>query len=292
MPPLAFLLVALAAVLHVTWNILIKSSGDPLRASTAGMVTGAFILIPAALVGWFLVGQPAIPAEAFILGTVSGLLEALYFVLLSAAYRRGDLSVVYPIARGTAPLLAVLIGVLVLREALSPVGWLGVALLLGGLLVLQRPWQVVRRAAGSSLGQSAVPFALATGVTIAAYSAVDRVGTRLIAPWLYAAILWLVSAVALVVWVGLSGRGEEWQLDLRRAAVGGVLTLFAYLLVLGAFSIAPLAAVAPLRESAIVLASAWGVLRLREAATRREATVRLGAAVLVLVGAALLALAG
>ena len=109
-------------------------------------------------------------------------------MLLSAAYRRGDLSVVYPIARGTAPLLAVAIGVGLLGERLGLAGSLGVAALLAGFLLLQRPWRVLAAARAAPAGQrrgaidTAILFALATGVTIATYSAIDRVGTRLIDP--------------------------------------------------------------------------------------------------------------
>ena len=141
---------------------------------------------------------------------MSGVVEAAYFVLLSAAYRRGDLSVVYPIARGTAPLLAVAIGVGLLGERLGVAGLVGVALLLVGFLVLQRPWRALsQRRHGFD---PAVAFALATGVTIATYSAIDRLGTRLIDHSPYAAILWVTAAVALVLWVRFVVRVP----DLRR----------------------------------------------------------------------------
>ena len=307
MPPVAVVLVAVAAVLHLAWNVLLKTAGDPLRTAAIGIGLAGLAFAPLAALGWWLGGRPAVTPEAFFLAALSGALEVGYFVLLSAAYRRGDLSVVYPIARGTAPLLAVGAGVLLLGERLSAGGWLGVGLLLGGLVALQRPWRLLRRSARSGAGDSAVPFAIATGVLIAAYSAVDRVGVRLVAPWLYGALLWVAMSVGLAAVVAVRDRrlhqaaerteafhpaGSAEAVDVRRAAVGGFLTLVAYLLVLGALAVAPLAAVAPLRESAVVLASGWGVLRLGEAAGRGDATRRIGAAGLVLGGAALLALGG
>ena len=230
------------------------------------------------------------------MGTVSGVLEAAYFAFLAAAYRRGDLSVVYPIARGTAPLLAVAIGIGILGEQLGPAGLTGVAALLVGLLALQRPWRFLR-AAGRADGDPAVVFALATGVTIAAYSAVDRVGARLVEPWLYAGMIWVSGTAFLWIWVWITGRSDRFAsgsgpIDLRRAAVGGWITMAAYLLILVAFSVAPLTAVAPLRESAIVLASGWGTLRLGEGADRSDVIRRIGASALVVVGAILLALDG
>jgi uncharacterized membrane protein len=313
-PPIVFPLVALAAVLHVAWNVLLKSAGDPLRTSGRAAIAGAAVFVPAAAVAYIAVGSPSIPPEALVLGVVSGLLEAAYFILLSAAYRRGDLSVVYPIARGTAPLLAVLLGVVVLGERLGPIAWVGVATLLGGLLAIQRPWRAIgtlRRGHGL-IGDGAVAFAFATGVTIAAYSAVDRVGSRLVAPWLFGAFLFPVAAVALAAWIrfvdrsgpaggaAVAGRsgpadgsgsadravGAPWP----RSATAGILSIGAYVLILLAYSVAPLSVVAPLRESAVVLASGWGSLRMREAEGGRDAARRIGAAILVLLGAVLIAL--
>ena len=139
------------------------------------------------------------------LGLASGALEAAYFGFLAAAYRRGDLSVVYPVARGTAPLLAVAIGIVILGERLGPSGIAGVAALLVGLLALQRPWRFLR-SAGRASGDPAVAFALATGVMIAAYSAVDRVGAQLVAPWLYAGFIWAFCIVFLWAWVAIAAR--------------------------------------------------------------------------------------
>ena len=298
MDPLVFGLVAGAAVLHVAWNVLLKTAGDPLRAAAIGMTSAAAVIVPAAAIGWFVIGRPPIPAEAVWLSILSGALEAAYFGFLAAAYRRGDLSVVYPIARGTAPLLAVAVGIGILGERLGPPGIAGVALLLVGLLTLQRPWRYLRaanRANGS--GDAAVRFALATGVMIAAYSAVDRVGARLVEPWFYAGLIWASCMVFLWAYVWfrrsvLRAVDPAGPFDRRRAAVGGWITLSAYLLILAAFSVAPLTAVAPLRESAIVLASGWGTMRLGEGRDRAETTRRLAASALVVVGAILLAIDG
>jgi drug/metabolite transporter (DMT)-like permease len=187
-----------------------------------------------------------------------------------------------------------------LGERLGPIGVVGVACLLVGFLSLQQPWKALGIWTERGF-EPAVGFALATGFTIAAYSAVDRVGSRLIAPWLYAAILWATTAVVLVAWAALqrftgraAGRGGEAVTvhSAARASFGGLLTVGAYLCILVAFTLAPLTAVAPLRESAIVLASGWGALRLKEAEGRREAVRRIGAAVLIVAGAVLLGLEG
>ena len=132
MDPFVIAVVALSAGLHVAWNIRLKTAGDPLRAATVGMLAASLGIVPAGFVAWWATGRPALPAEGIALGVLSGAIEAGYFVLLSAAYRRGDLSIVYPIARGTAPLIAVAIGVGLFREQLGVAGSIGVVALLAG----------------------------------------------------------------------------------------------------------------------------------------------------------------
>jgi uncharacterized membrane protein len=287
--PFVIALVLVSAGLHVAWNVRLKTAGDPLRAATVGLLAASVGIVPAGVATWWLAGRPSLPPEGVALGLASGVLEAVYFVLLSAAYRRGDLSVVYPIARGTAPLLAVAIGVGLFGERLGVAGSLGVAALLVGFLLLQQPWRAFRGHRGFD---PSVAFALATGVTIATYSAVDRVGTRLIDPLTYAAILWVTGAILLVLWIRFEGGGGLFagsREQLRSAVIGGWLTLAAYLLILWALSVAPLSGVAPLRESAAVFAAAWGSVRLGEATDRTDTFRRVGASALIVAGAVLLA---
>jgi hypothetical protein len=173
-----------------------------------------------------------------------------------------------------------------------------VAALLIGILALQRPWRYLQAAGRESGGAAA--FALLTGVTIASYSAVDSVGAKGTTVLTYAGLIWASCMVFLwtFYWgyqrfIVRDGRGraaEDAPFSARRAALGGLITLAAYLMILAAYQVAPLTAVAPLRESAIVLASGWGALRMREADDRTDAVRRLGAAALVLVGALLLAI--
>ena len=303
MSPSIIGLVAIAALLHVAWNVRLKTAGDPLRAATIGMLTAAVGIVPAGVIVWWLGGHPPLPVDGIALGLASGVVEAAYFVFLAAAYRRGDLSVVYPLARGTAPLLAVVVGVGALGERLGVAGSLGVVALLGGFLWLQRPWRALLLARRGTDGREArrtvldspVLFAVATGVAIAAYTTIDRLGSRLIEPITYAAILWATCSIVLVGWVTLATGGDlllDGWAAARRAAVGGWLTLGAYLLILFALSVAPLSGVAPLRESATVFAAAWGSVRMGEAGDRAEVGRRIGASVLIVGGALLLAIGG
>lgn len=299
MPTPAIALVLVAAVLHAGWNVLLKTSYDTLWTAVRLQAIGTAILLPIGIAAWFANGRPAVSATAIWLAVGSGVVEAIYFVCLSAAYRRGALSLVYPLARGSAPLLAVTIGIVLLGERLLPLAMLGVGCLITGILLVARPWQAVRAAGRANRG--AIGFALATGASVAAYSAIDRLGVRETEPWLYGSILAVAATafLAVAVIVGrrigflapapLAADGGVIEARPVRDAVAGVLALGAYLLVLMAYAIAPLATVAPLRESGIVLAAAWGSIRLGEASGRRETASRVAAAALVVVGAILLA---
>ena len=304
MPTLAIVLVLVAAVLHAGWNVLLKTSGDTLTTAVRLQAIGTIVLVPVAVVAWFVNDRPPVSATAFALAMGSAVLEAAYFVCLASAYRRGGLSLVYPLARGSAPLLAVAVGIGILGERLAPLALVGVGFLLAGILLVSRPWQAFRTT--DPAHRAAIGFALLTGASIAAYSTVDRLGVREAPPWLYGAILAVGSSI-LTFTVVTVGRRRGWLAPaptgprpagaptglaaLGRDAAAGVLSLTAYLLVLVAYSIAPLATVAPLRESGIVLAAAWGAIRLREAKGRRDAGSRIAAALLVVLGAGLLAAA-
>ncbi len=297
MPPLAIGLVLVAATLHAGWNVLLKTSGDTLGTALRLQAFGSAVLVPVGIIGWLLNGQPAITLVGLALVLGSAVLEAAYFIFLSAAYARGDLSLVYPLARGSAPLLAVIVGVAVLGERLSAGSWLGVASLLTGILLVSRPWRALQASGREHRG--AIGFALATGLTIAAYSAIDRLGVRAMPPWLYGALLAVFATIFLYVSVTI-GRRRGWvrrpepnarpPAFIGRAGIAGVASLTAYLLILFAYSIAPLATVAPLRESGIVLAAAWGAIRLGEAVGRRQAGIRIVAAGFIVLGAVLLAI--
>lgn len=278
---LAVVLALVAAAMHGTWNVLVKTSGDPLNSFHRATISGAVIFSVPAVIAVVIV-RPTIHPAVFGYVVVSACLEVAYMWLLSAAYRRGEISVVYPIARGSAPLLAVIIGLGLLGENLSAPQHIGVGLLLAGILAVTLP---------QTSGKATLP-ALLTGVAIASYTAIDRVGVRLTEPWLYGWILLVLMAVGMAVTVPIGARlrstaerpqaGVSWRLG----AMIGLISWTAYLLVLVALSLAPLAIVAPVRELAIVAVAIWGVWRLGE---RQAAPLKLAGAGATLVGIALLA---
>lgn len=252
-------------------------------------IAAALIVTPPTAVVWLLAGRPGLPAAAVGWCVLSVTFELAYLWLLSAAYRRGELSAVYPIARGSAPLLAVGAGLGLLHENLSAVQLAGVALLLLGILAVTL---------SQASGRATVP-ALLTGVAIAAYTAVDRVGVRLSTPWLYGWLLVVLLAVSVPIsmWIAdrlAFARGAVVEAgatltvpNLGQAVVIGIFMWGGYLLVLWALSLAPLSVVAPVRETAVVGVAIWGVWRLRET---RGAAMKLSGALATLVGVALLAL--
>ena len=278
----AVLLALIAAAMHGTWNVMVKTSADPLITIYRSTVMGAVIMTPPALVA-MAVTRPSVNVAALGYAAVSGALEVTYMWLLSTAYARGELSVVYPIARGTAPLIAVVIGLALLGERLSSAQLAGVGLLLAGILAVTLP---------QTSGRATLP-ALLTGVAIASYTAIDRVGVRLTTPWLYGWILIVLMAVGMFVTIRVSEamrgrrRRDAANVSWRLAAGIGVIMWTAYLLVLLALSLAPLAIIAPVRELAIVAVAIWGVWQLGE---RKAAPLKLAGAASTLVGVVLLAI--
>jgi drug/metabolite transporter (DMT)-like permease len=264
---LGAILALISAGLHAAWNLRLKAAQDPMRMAAQAIPAVTLAGTPLIAVAWWLNGRPWLPLEGWLLALGSGALELAYFTLLSHAYRRGEISSIYPIARGTAPLLAVIVGVPRVAERLQPLPWLRIgAPRLAGWMT--RPVATAR--AGLLLPRS-------VGPAIAAYSALDRLGVRTGPVWLYA---WAAFA-SMSLFLAPFGRGPRSP----GAAAVGTLTIAAYSLVLLALSLAPLAVVAPAREAGVVIVAAWGIFRLGE---RERATQKLAGSAAVVAGAFLL----
>ena len=276
-------------MLHGTWNILAKVSGDPMQTFQRGTLAAVLLSTPAVAVAWVWTGRPGLTPAAAGWCALSGVLEVTYLWLLAAAYRRGELSAVYPIARGSAPLLAVIAGLGLLNERLSSIQLAGVGMLLLGILAVTL---------SQATGRATVP-ALLTGVAIASYTAVDRVGVRLTTPWLYGWLLIVLMSVGIAVSKAVAarftaGRRQAQQQEPMAPAQGvraqavliGIFMWTGYLLVLWALSLAPLSVVAPVRETSVVGVAVWGVWRLRE---RTAVPMKLAGAVATLAGVLMVA---
>jgi drug/metabolite transporter (DMT)-like permease len=273
--------VLLAAVAHAAWNLLAKeATGGAAFVWLTTLAAAAALAFPA--LGLLLTGSARVGAAGLAFMAGSGVLHAAYFTSVQRAYRQGDLSLVYPLARGTGPLLATLGAIVVLGERPGAVALLGGALIaLGVLSLCGRPRRDDR---------VAVAYAALTGVLIAAYTLWDKhaVGDLDQSPFVYLWGNYLAMAVLLSP-VALRARGDLgviWRRN-RRAVVGvGLLGPAAYVLVLVALSTTAVAYVAPAREVSIVLATVLGLRVLGEEGRAR----RLGASTVIVAGVIALAL--
>lgn len=272
MSPTALALVLIAAVAHAGWNLLAKQAG----------VAGAAFVWPCGLVAIGLYGPVALVALALDPGAISragvgfmagsGLVHAGYFLVLQRGYEIGDLSFVYPLARGTGPLLSVLVAVLVLGERPGALALCGAALIVAAVLSLAGgPPHPGRSGSGS---RSGVGFALMTGALIAVYTVWDAhaVGTLDQPPLPYYVGTELARALVLAP-LALRDRpaiASAWRSHRRAIAGVGALSPLAYLLVLVAFTMAPVSYVAPAREASVVLGALLGVSVLGEGDARRR----------------------
>lgn len=280
MPLDVLLVVLLSAWLHAGWNALVRSATDK-YLSTLLIVWGAgaiaLLLLP-------LLPAPAPRSWPYL--AASALIHVVYFTLVASSYRHADLSLAYPVMRGTAPALTAIAAALVLQETPSPAGWAGIALICSGVLLLAgAAWRtgVIRPAA--------LWFALGNAVVIAAYTLVDGQGTRLSGhAFSYTGWLFLLTAL-LMLGMTLARQGRAMLRPAVRAwrtgLLGGAGTLAAYGLVLWAMTHAPIASVAALRETSIVFAALIGVLLLGE----RMSRLRLLAVLWVCAGAVVIKLA-
>ena len=264
-------LVLVSAVLHASWNALLKSGGDRLRSVTVMAVAAG---VASAVWVCFL---PAPHAESWFYIVLSVALHVAYYFLLVTAYRHGDLGVSYPVARGSSPLLVAAGASIVAGERLDATTLLGIVLVCGGILGLAR----------AGAGTRGIVPALLTGATIAAYSVADGLGSRAAGnAWSYAAWLFVFNGLAMLP--VLFWRGGRFDSSARRSAAGGIVSLVGYAIVIWAASVSPMGGVSALRESSVVVAAILGWLFLDEQLGPR----RLAACLVVAAGAACIGMRG
>ena len=257
--------------MHALWNLLLARARDPEAAGAVALLTAVVVFAPLVALQW------EIEADAWPYVAASSLLELVYFALLGAAYRRAEVSVVYPLARGLAPVLVLVVGVLALDADSSAVQAVGVVLVgLGVLLV---------RGLGRPPAVSGVLFGLAIACSIAAYTLVDDEGIRFANAVTYLELTLLVPAIGYATGIAaLKGRSAL-RAELGPASVvAGVGMWVAYGLVLAALARAEAAPVAAVRETSVVFATVGAALFLQE----RVGPARMAGAVLVAAGVALL----
>ena len=251
----ATLLTLGAAGLHASWNLLLKTApaADRDLASWGMFLVAGTLVLPLVVA----LGGPGLVAVPWL--ALSGLVHVAYITFLVAAYRHGDFSLAYPLARGGGALVGAVGGCLFLGDHLSIPSWLAIAVVAGALVSLVGPtvpWPVVRDA-------------LVTAAAIGTYTLIDSHGSRIATDAVaYGAVSTSTAAVGVTLAFGLRGRTgalrAAWPVHWRRWVVSGICSAIAYTLVLVAVRHAPVGYVAVLRESSVVLGALVGWLLLKE----------------------------
>ena len=283
----ALLVLLAAAILHAGWNLLVKQADEKYVFTWWALVAGSILFSP------MLFQAASWPSRIWPYALASALCEAVYFVALATAYRLADFSLVYPLARGTAPLLLALGSVVFLKEKLSPGGVLGLSLLILGLLVVgttgtKRTERIPRTSQPSWAGVAA---ALAVAVLIALYTVIDGAAVRFVPPGPYNGLVLGLTAMFLTPFILVRYDRRtllaEWRRHGWRIVAVGALLLLSYGLVLYAYTFARVAYAGAVREVSVVFAALAGWW-LGEPMGR----LRLLGAVLICAGIGLIALAG
>lgn len=277
MPLYVFAIVLAAALLHATWNAIVK--GLPQKLLTTVLVTSAAALIAAAVLPF--INSPSPPSWPF--AVVSAALQLTYFLLVARTYDIADLSQSYPLMRGTAPLIVALVNAVGASEPLSGTAWIGVVAICLGIVSMSLGSRTQHR--------TGIYLSLLNAAVIAAYTIVDGIGVRRSgAPAAYTLLVFLIAGVPLATWaIAVKRReflgyvGRYWGLGL----VGGIGTTASYGLALWAMTKAPIPVVAALRETSILFGTLIAWLLLGERLSRR----RIFGVCVVAGGAALLRLA-
>ena len=267
MTGISLILVLVSAVAHASWNFLLKRSEDQEVFLWCLLAVTTVLLAP---LGVFLFWKFPFGGQGWVLVGATVALHAIYFVLLGRSYANADLSLVYPIARGTGPVLVPLLAVVILGESIAIPAIIGIAAVVAGIYTVSL-WGNFKAFAGHPLALLKNPgtrYAVLTGLTIACYAIVDKVGVSRVQPFLYMYLMTLGSALLIGPYVlaskGMGTVRREFRLNAGAVVVAGLLTFLAYGLVLTAFSLSRVSYVAPAREVGIVIGVLLGMIVLKE----------------------------
>ncbi|CAH1211691.1 4-amino-4-deoxy-L-arabinose-phosphoundecaprenol flippase subunit ArnE [Paenibacillus plantiphilus] len=248
-------IVILSGVFHATWNMLAKNSLNKNVFLWYSQLVAILIFLPWAIMD---LQTASFVWESVLLLAASAVIHGIYMLLLAQAYIVGDLSQVYPIMRGTSPLLVPLVAVTVLAEPLPIGGWIGILIIVAGIFMISNGFHF------RSQGLAAV-YAFAVGISITMYTVIDKLALEFVQP----ALLNLITNIgnlAVLSFVVMRGNdmSQEWRKNKRAIIVAGVLAPSGYLLFLFALSLAPLGVLAPMREIGTVFATLFAVVLLKE----------------------------
>lgn len=284
-PLLAIGLLLIAAVLHATWNLLVKRAKEKQVMTWLALLVGVLIFFP------IVIFRPIDILSIWPFVLSSALLEALYFIALLAAYKYGDFSLVYPMARGTAPALLLLWAALFLGERPTLPGIVGISLLVMGLIVVGgNAWWSLRKTA--SLSTNGLAIALGVALCISIYTTIDGAAVRRVDPLPYTVIV-IALATAFMTPVFLTRFRKativrEWRENWPRIIIVGIFSMLAYILVLTAYTFMRVSYAGAIREVSVVFAALLGWRWLRE----EFGIARLVGSVLIFAGIVVIAVVG
>lgn len=282
----ALALLLLSALVHAVWNFLSKRSLDKQAFLWLALVVVSVLFWPV------LFFYPLPSSTGWIFIGVSGVLEAAYFLLLGGAYQQGDLSLVYPLVRGSAPLFVTFFAVTLLREKIFAGAALGILFIVIGIYVLHLTslsWKGLLLPL-ESLRQRPSQLGLLTGLATAASVVTDKVGVTYTSPILYLYLVFVVSCVLMLpfmLWARAKPVREEWRVNLPSVAAVGIMFTASYSLVLLALTTSKVSYVSPIREISVVFGALLGTLALREP----FAPSKVGGSALIFAGIVMISLA-
>jgi drug/metabolite transporter (DMT)-like permease len=287
MPLSALLLLVLSALLHAAYYGFYKQSADK------QVFAWWFLLVAVILYSPILfLNRPVIPGQGWLCLLLSGSTDMVYFVIVGKAFEEGDLSVVYPLARGAPPLLITLGGVLFLGERLTLWGLTGILLVTAGLYLVNVRSRADLLRPLRSLGERPSQLALLASVSVSTYSVIDKVGLRYVDPLAYGYLMLLVTLLAFTPYILLTEHraylGAEWRVSKLGIGLAGVFVLLSYFLALAALRLSYVSYVGSVRSVNVIFGALLGALLLKEG----YGAIRVLASSLVFGGVLLIGVAG
>lgn len=286
----ALILVLASAGLHATWNFLYKSARDKQAFSLLFGLSTLVLYSPVAL---FLLVTTPLPPQGWYLVALSGFVHTFYYVSLGRGYSTGHLSLVYPLARGTSPLLVAVWAIAFLGERITPQGLIGILAVVAGVYTLhlkEFSWKGLVYPFTGALG-GATRIALLAGLFASMYTTVDKVAVGYLHPFLVHYLSTVVFCTLFGPYVlrtrGLKAVASEWKVNRKSVVVVSVILTLAYTLVLFAMTMSNVSYVAAAREVGVVFGALLGTLLLREPYGR----AKLGGSAAIAVGVMLIGLA-
>lgn len=278
-------LVVTSGFLHALWNLFAKRSLNKVVFLWSIQWVGVLLYLPLALTA---IWDHYVPYKGWLFLLVTVASHGVYVILLSKTYTAGDLSHVYPLMRGVSPLLVPIIGVAILGEHLEIMGWMGVAAVVIGIWILGN-WRFGMRIIRTEFIPKATRIALAVGLSITCYTALDKITLHYI-PAVTLNDASNVGNLIALTWLAVrSGAVKtEWKTNWKTIVLGGIISPGGYLLFLLALHVLPLAQLAPMREIGTVFGTILGIVVLKESHGHR----RIAGAGMITIGVILLGTTG